>query len=58
MAGNVAVTGMAGTVFAWLRLRSGSVVAPLLVQALNSAALLAGHLAYGLAARRPKAASR
>ena len=51
--GNVAVTGLAGAVFAWLRLRSGSVVAPLLVQA-----LFAGHLAYGLAARRPKAASR
>ena len=59
MAGNVAVTGMAGTVFAWLRLRSGSVAAPLLAHAaLNSAALLAARIAYGRAARRPKAASR
>ena len=57
--GNVAVTGLAGAVFAWLRLRSGSVAAPLLAHAaLNSAALLAARIAYGRAARRPKAASR
>jgi membrane protease YdiL (CAAX protease family) len=57
--GNVAVTGLAGAVFAWLRLRSGSVVAPLLAHAaLNSSALLAGRLAYGLADRWPNAASR
>ena len=30
VAGNVAVTGAAGAVFGWLRLRSGSVLAPLL----------------------------
>ncbi len=33
VAGNVAVTGLAGAVFAWLRLRSGSVVAPVLAHA-------------------------
>ena len=43
MAGNVAVTGAAGAVFGWLRLRSGSVLAPLLAHvALNDSALLAG----------------
>ena len=49
--GNVAVTGLAGAVFAWLRLRSGSVVAPLLAHAaLNDAALLAGRFAHASAA--------
>jgi uncharacterized protein len=53
VAGNVAATGLAGAVFAWLRLRSGSVVAPLLAHAaLNDAALIAGRIAYGRPARR------
>jgi membrane protease YdiL (CAAX protease family) len=40
-------------VFAWLRLRSGSVVAPILAHAaLNDAALLAGRIAYASAARQ------
>jgi uncharacterized protein len=51
--GNVAVTGLAGAVFAWLRLRSGSVVAPLLAHAaLNDAALLASRLAHASATHR------
>jgi membrane protease YdiL (CAAX protease family) len=49
VAGNVAVTGAAGAVFAGLRLRSGSVLAPLLAHAaLNDAALLAGWAAHRL----------
>jgi len=45
--GNVAVTGIAGAAFAWLRLRSGSVVAPLLAHAaLNDAALVAGRAVH------------
>ncbi|HEY5986541.1 MAG TPA: CPBP family intramembrane glutamic endopeptidase [Streptosporangiaceae bacterium] len=45
VAGNVAVTGIAGAGFAWLRLRSGSVLAPLLVHAaLNGSALLASGI--------------
>ena len=49
VAGNVAVTGAAGAVFGWLRLRSGSVLAPLLAHAaLNDSALLAGRLAHRL----------
>jgi membrane protease YdiL (CAAX protease family) len=49
VAGNVAVTGAAGAVFAGLRLRSGSVLAPLLAHAaLNDAALLAGRAAHRL----------
>jgi len=49
VAGNVAVTGAAGAVFAGLRLRSGSVLAPLLAHAaLNDAALLAGRVAHRL----------
>jgi membrane protease YdiL (CAAX protease family) len=49
VAGNVAVTGAAGAVFAWLRLRSGSVLAPLLAHAaLNDAALVAGRAAHRL----------
>jgi CAAX protease family protein len=49
VAGNVAATGAAGAVFAWLRLRSGSVLAPLLAHAaLNDSALLAGRLAHRL----------
>jgi len=49
VAGNVAVTGAAGAVFGWLRLRSGSVLAPLLAHAaLNDAALVAGHAAHRL----------
>jgi uncharacterized protein len=44
VAGNVAVTGAAGAVFGWLRLRSGSVLAPLLAHAaLNDAALVAAR---------------
>jgi CAAX protease family protein len=49
VAGNVTVTGAAGAVFAWLRLRSGSVLAPLLAHsALNDSALIAGRLAHRL----------
>ena len=49
VAGNVAVTGAAGAVFAWLRLRSGSVLAPLLAHAaLNDSALVAGRVAHRL----------
>ncbi len=49
VAGNVAVTGAAGAVFAGLRLRSGSMLAPLLAHAaLNDAALLAGRAAHRL----------
>ena len=49
VAGNVAVTGAAGAVFGWLRLRSGSVLAPLLAHAaLNDSALVAGRLAHRL----------
>ena len=53
VAGNVAVTGAAGAVFGWLRLRSGSVLAPLLAHvALNDSALLAGRAAHRLSRRR------
>jgi uncharacterized protein len=49
VAGNVAVTGAAGAAFGWLRLRSGSVLAPLLAHAaLNDSALVAGRLAHRL----------
>jgi membrane protease YdiL (CAAX protease family) len=49
VAGNVAVTSIAGAALAWLRLRSGSVVAPLLAHAaLNDAALVAGRFAHAL----------
>jgi uncharacterized protein len=49
VAGNVVATGAAGAVFAWLRLRSGSVLAPLLAHAaLNDSALIAGRLAHRL----------
>ena len=52
ISGNVAVTGAAGAAFAWLRLRSGSVLAPLLAHAaLNGSALAAGR---SVAARRPE----
>ncbi len=52
VAGNVAVTGAAGAVFGWLRLRSGSVLAPLLAHAaLNDSALLAGRTAHRLSRR-------
>jgi membrane protease YdiL (CAAX protease family) len=45
--GNVVVTGLAGAGFAWLRLRSGSVLAPLIAHAaLNDAALVAGRAAH------------
>lgn len=45
VAGQVLVTGLAGMVFAWLRLRSGSLVAPVLAHwGLNGAAYLAGWL--------------
>lgn len=58
VAGNVAVTSLAGAVFAWLRLRSGSVVAPVLAHAaLNDAALLAGRFAQASAARRRRLSS-
>jgi len=47
--GNVAATSAAGAVFGWLRLRSGSVLAPLLAHvAVNDSALLAGHAAHRL----------
>jgi membrane protease YdiL (CAAX protease family) len=49
VAGNVTVTAAAGAVFGWLRLRSGSVLAPLLAHAvLNDAALVAGRVAHRL----------
>jgi uncharacterized protein len=49
VAGNVVVTGAAGAVFGWLRLRSGSVLAPLLAHAaLNDSALVAAHVAHRL----------
>jgi len=49
VAGNVAATGAAGVVFAWLRLRSGSVLAPILAHAaLNDSALIASRLARRL----------
>ncbi len=49
VAGNVAATSAAGAVFCWLRLRSGSVLAPLLAHAaLNDAALIAGRIAHRL----------
>lgn len=45
VAGQVFVTGFAGMVFAWLRLRSGSLVAPVLAHwGLNAAAYTAGWL--------------
>jgi uncharacterized protein len=53
VAGNVAVTGVAGAGFAWLRLRSGSVLAPLLAHALlNDSALVAGRAAHLLGRER------
>ena len=64
VAGNVAVTAAGGATFAWLRLRSGSVVAALLAHAaLNDAALVAGRVAHGLGgesaeAGRPRAGRR
>jgi uncharacterized protein len=49
VAGNVAATSAAGAVFGWLRLRSGSVLAPLLAHvALNDSALMAGRAAHRL----------
>jgi uncharacterized protein len=49
VAGNVAATSAAGVVFGWLRLRSGSVLAPVLAHAaLNDSALIAGSLAHRL----------
>jgi uncharacterized protein len=54
--GNVAVTGLAGAAFAWLRLRSGSVLAPVLAHAaLNDAALLAARAVHASALRRTEA---
>lgn len=53
VAGNVAVTTAAGAAFGWLRLRSGSILAPLLAHAaLNDAALVAGRAMHGLGRRR------
>lgn len=53
VAGNVTATSAAGAVFAWLRLRSGSVLAPLLAHAaLNDSALIAGRLAHRLGCDR------
>lgn len=47
VAGNVVATSTAGAGFAWLRLRSGSVLAPLIAHAaLNDSALIAGRLAH------------
>ena len=55
VAGNVAVTGAAGAVFGWLRLRSGSVLAPLLAHAaLNDSALVAGRVAHRLSRRETR----
>ena len=52
VAGNVLVTSVAGAAFGWLRLRSGSVLAPVLAHAaINDGALIAGRIAHGLAAR-------
>lgn len=49
VAANVAVTSLAGAVLGWLRLRSGSVLAPLLAHAaLNDSALLAGRAVHRL----------
>jgi len=57
VAGNVAVTGAAGAAFGWLRLRSGSVLAPLLAHAaLNDAALVAGWAAHRLSPARDRPA--
>ena len=54
VAGNVVVTGAAGAVFGWLRLRSGSVLAPLLAHAaLNDSALVAGRAAHRLSRQPP-----
>jgi membrane protease YdiL (CAAX protease family) len=51
VAGNVAVTSLAGAVFAWLRLRSGSVLAPLIAHAaVNDAALMAARASHQRAA--------
>jgi uncharacterized protein len=57
VAGNVAATSAAGAVFGWLRLRSGSVFAPLLAHAaVNDSALMAARAAHRLA--RPEADTR
>jgi uncharacterized protein len=54
--GNIAVTGLAGVVLAWLRLRSGSILAPVLAHAaLNDAALLAARAVHASAPRRAEA---
>lgn len=56
VAANVAVTGLGGAVLAGLRLRSGSVLAPLLAHAaVNDAALLAGSAAARGGAGHPAA---
>lgn len=48
VAGAVVVTGAAGAAFAWLRLKSGSIVAPWLAHAgLNSFSYMAGRLVAG-----------
>ncbi len=60
VAGNVVITGLAGAGFAWLRLRSGSILAPLIAHAaLNDAALVAGRAAHraGATGRPPGAGS-
>ena len=58
VAGNVAATSAAGAVFGWLRLRSGSVLAPMLAHAaLNDSALVAGRLAHRWN-RKPATAGR
>ena len=45
IAGAVVTTSIAGVVFAWLRLRASSVVAPIVLHlAINSSAYLAGWL--------------
>jgi len=54
VAGNVTVTSAAGVVFAGLRLRSGSVLAPFLAHvALNDSALVAGRVAHRLGRKQP-----
>jgi uncharacterized protein len=59
VSGNVAVTSAAGAAFAWLRLRSGSVLAPLLAHAaLNGSALAAGVAVRRWPASAPDKAGR
>ena len=57
VAANVLVTALAGGVFGWLRLRSGSVLASLIAHAVvNDGALIAGLVADALAGQAPEGA--